>query len=80
VEGVRADLYTNEDGKGLGLPLNGRATDFLVPGVGLFFGDYVAGDAVLIGFDAADGTHQDVPPGSRSRIELITQEAGTPVR
>jgi hypothetical protein len=55
---------------------NMRATDFLVPGVGLFPGDYVAGPLLLVGFDPASGEHEDVPEGVEKRLRLIEREAG----
>lgn len=69
-----ATAYVNEEGKGVLAP-NMRATDFLVPGVGLFFGDYVAGPFVLSGFDPATGNHRDVPQAVERRVRLIEREA-----
>lgn len=69
--------YVNEEGKYLhGCVPNLRATDFMVPGVGLFPGDYIAGEFVLIGFDYTTGEHQDVPDAVVRRAELIAEEAG----
>lgn len=72
----RATAYINEEGKLEQLPFNGRATDLLVPGVGLFFGDYIAGPMVVCGMDIARGENADIPPGVEARIRLIESEAG----
>lgn len=50
---------------------NRRATDFMVPGVGIQWGDYIAGNFLLIG---AEGT--DVPEKVEARARLIEREAG----
>jgi Domain of unknown function (DUF3846) len=73
----RCTCYVNEDGK-FAVPVepNMRATDFLVPGVGLFFGDYIAGPLVIVGFDSLSGEHIDVPDSVRRRVRLIESEAG----
>lgn len=76
--GSEATAYLNEEGKLLGLPPNMRATDFLVPGVGLHWNDYVAGPLVLCGFDLDTGKHRELPPGVVARARLIEQEAGSP--
>ena len=72
----RATAYVNEEGKyeQADRP-NMRATDFLVPGVGLFFGDHVAGDMLLCGFDSATGDHADLPDAVAARARLIEREA-----
>jgi hypothetical protein len=72
----RATCYINEEGKLEGLPFNGRATDFLVPGVGLFWGDVIVGPMVVVGFNPNTGNHADVPPAIESRIRIIEREAG----
>lgn len=72
----RATAYVNEEGKILGLPINRRATDFMVPGAGMLFGDYVAGPFLLCGFDPATGAHADLPAEVEARAELIEREAG----
>jgi hypothetical protein len=69
-----ANGIVNEEGKIIGLPENRRATDFMVPGVGLFFGDYITGPFILIGF--RDGEWTDVPDRVAARARLIEQEAG----
>ena len=82
-----ATAYVNEDGKHQlftdpegevhnGLPINRRATDLLVPGVGLFWGDWIAGDLVVVGFDARRGVHRDIPAPVERTIRLIAREAG----
>jgi hypothetical protein len=74
--GEDATCYLNEEGKLLGLEPNMRATDFLVPGVGLHWNDYVAGPLVLVGFDASTGEHRpSLPPGVVARARLIESEA-----
>lgn len=78
--------YINEEGKymphekedgspGFGAP-NMRATDFMVPGVGMFPGDYVAGPFLLCGFDPRTGEHDELPQSIIDRARLIEQEAG----
>jgi hypothetical protein len=73
----RATSYVNEEGKFTpqSHPPNMRATDFMVPGVGLIWGDYIAGTFVLVGFDPETGGHADLPDGIRDRVELIAAEA-----
>ena len=76
IEGCeRATAMINEDGKALRLPPNMRATDFLVPGSGLMWGDYIAGPMVLAGFDASTGETTDIPAGVYERARLIEREA-----
>lgn len=67
--------YINEEGKLTDLPFNGRATDFMVPGVGIFFGDYIAGTMVLFGIDYETGENAPVPDGMVRRAKLIENEA-----
>lgn len=72
-----ATAYINEDGKYTeGCSPNMRATDLLVPGIGLFFGDHIAGPMVLCGFNARTGAHADLPDGVARRVRLIELEAG----
>jgi Domain of unknown function (DUF3846) len=72
----RATAYINEEGKfDPDCGPNTRATDYLVPGVGLFWGDYIAGPMVLCGFDPVTGTHRDLPEGVIRRARLIEREA-----
>jgi hypothetical protein len=53
-----------------------RATDFMVPGVGLHYGDYIAGPLVLAGFDPETGDNaSEVPDGVERRARLIEREA-----
>ena len=72
----RATVYVNEDGKNLeSCPPNIRATDFMAPGVGLFFGDYVAGPMLVCGFNPRTGEHAAMPAPVAMRVRLIEQEA-----
>lgn len=74
--GNEATAYINEEGKFLDkCKPNMRATDFFVPGFGLFPGDYIAGTVVLVGF-TPDGGHKDVPAKVVRRARLIEREAG----
>lgn len=72
----RATCYTHAQGKAECEP-NMRATDFMVPGVGLFMGDYVAGPFIVCGFNPATGTNEDVPARVEKRVRLIENEAGS---
>ena len=74
----RGTCYVNEEGKySEACAPNYRATDFLVPGVGLIVGDYVAGTMVLIGFDPETGEHLPEPPEDIvRRAQLIADESG----
>lgn len=75
----RATAYLNEEGKLLpDCAPNMRATDLLVPGVGLFFGDYIAGTLIVCGFNPATGENEDVPERIIMRVNLIADESGTP--
>jgi hypothetical protein len=75
--GGRATVYVNEEGKyDPDCAPNMRATDFLVPGVGLFWGDFIAGPMIVAGFDPRTGNHAPLPEAVEQRIRLIEQEAG----
>jgi Domain of unknown function (DUF3846) len=71
----RATAYVHEEGKLIGLEPNMRATDFMVPGCGLFFCDYIAGPFVLCGFDPRTGNHRELPEPVIRRARLIESEA-----
>jgi hypothetical protein len=72
-----ATAYVNEEGKfDPDCPPNMRATDFFVPGIGIFAGDYIAGACVLLGFDPEVGENRDVPQPVIDRARLIEREAG----
>jgi hypothetical protein len=72
----KASAYVNEEGKLHGLVPNMRATDFMVPGVGIGWGDYIAGPLVLAGFDPETGDNApEVPDGVERRVRLIEREA-----
>lgn len=70
-----AAAFINEEGK-YTQPPNMRATDFMVPGVGLFWGDHIAGPMVLVGVDSTTGENVDVPQRVAERAYLIEREAG----
>ena len=71
----RTTAYVNEEGKYTCQP-NMAATDFMVPGVGLFPGDYIAGPFVLVGFDPNTGEHTpDLPDDVMRRVRVIAREA-----
>lgn len=70
-----AVMFINEEGAGI-LPPNMRATDFLVPGIGLAWGQVIYGPAVLVGDDREHGELADLPARVLGRITLIVQEAG----
>lgn len=72
-----ATAYINDEGKFRDdLKPNMRATDFMVPGVGLFWGDYIAGPFLLVGFDPSTGDHtDDLPKAVVERVRLIEREA-----
>jgi len=56
-------MFINEEGKVMNLDRNTRADDLwwtLLPS-GRIPGDYIAGDAVVVGFDEETGEHVDVP-------------------
>jgi hypothetical protein len=72
----RATAYVNEEGKfHPNCKPNMRATDFMVPGIGLFMGDYIAGPFLLCGFDPARGENTDLPDEVEARVRLIEREA-----
>lgn len=58
--------YINEDGKRLGLPPNLVLTS--IAGAHLFPGDYIAGDAVILGEDD-EGGEADVPRATEATVE-----------
>jgi Domain of unknown function (DUF3846) len=73
----RSGAYCNEEGHLVGLEFNGRATDFMVPGSGIFWGDYIAGPFLLVGFDPRTGEHTShLPKSVVDRVRLIESEAG----
>lgn len=67
--------YINEEGKLEGLAPNMRATDFMVPGVGLWWGDYVAGPMIVCGFNPYTGYNRSIPEAAVKRVRLIEEEA-----
>jgi Domain of unknown function (DUF3846) len=69
-----ATAYVNEEGKLEGLAANMRATDFMVPGVGLMWGDYISGNMLVCGLDEF-GEHIDIPKAVARRVRLIESEA-----
>ena len=73
-----ATVYVNEEGKfdPERFPFNPRATDFLVPGLGLFKDDYISGTMVVAGFKPRYGTHGPLPHSCEDRVRKIEQEAG----
>lgn len=72
----RTTCYLNEEGKYMDhCKPNMRATDFLVPGVGLRWGDYIAGNMIVIGFNPRTGENEDIAPHVEQRIRLIEREA-----
>lgn len=73
----RSTVYVNEEGKILGLEPNMRATDFLVPGFGIAFGDVIRGPMVVTGFDPVTGDTAELPGAVRRRVRKIEQEAGS---
>lgn len=74
----RATAYINEEGKyDPKCQPNMRATDFFVPGVGIFPRDFIAGPLLLIGFDPETGEHDEqLPDDVVARVRLIDSEAG----
>lgn len=52
-------VFINEEGKIHGLPMNQRATEMLASV--LFAGDFIVGDAVIVGFDPETGDSIDCP-------------------
>lgn len=52
-------IYVNEEGKLTGMIRNPVATDWLKPY--LFEGDYIAGPAIVVGFNPATGEDRDLP-------------------
>lgn len=63
--------YVNEEGNYTdGSARNPRATRLLGPG--LRAGDWIAGDAVIVGFDRAAGEERDLPDGFESRLGATT--------
>jgi uncharacterized protein DUF3846 len=76
-DSYHATAYVNEEGKYLPTCApNMRATDFMVPGVGLMPGDYIAGTFVLCGFDPNRGEHRELPNAIVRRARKIEREAG----
>lgn len=74
----KATAYLHGEGKfNPSCEPNMRATDFMVPGIGLLPGDYIAGTMLVCGFDITTGEHADVPEGVVRRIRLIEKEAGS---
>lgn len=74
----RATAYVNDEGKflpGARFAPNMRATDLMVPGVGLFPGDYIAGPMLLCGFDPETGEHAPLPSEIAAYARVIESEA-----
>lgn len=73
----RSTVYVGEESKLVADPVfNGRATDFMVVGAGLLWGDWIAGPMVVAGFDPRTGEHAKLPPAVEKRVRLIEREAG----
>lgn len=71
-----ATSYVNEEGRfDPACKPNMRATDFLVPGIGLMFGDIVVGPMIVCGFNATTGEHAQLPARVEKRVRLIEREA-----
>lgn len=58
---VDADVYLNEDGKGLMLPLNAKATDLCALAIGGWVRDVIVGSIVVLGCPDEDGEDTAVP-------------------
>ena len=56
-------MYVNEEGKLMGLPMNGRAT-LLMP----YPGDYIVGVAVIVGSPTEDGEDTGLTP---AQLEIL---------
>ena len=61
VAGTVVEMYLNEEGKIASLPRNEMATSLCRPGVDIFEGDYIAGDAFIIGEVDNEGESTSVP-------------------
>ncbi len=63
--------YVNEDGKGLELPLNQKATGLCKSlNVGLAHDDYIVGNFIVVGPPDEDGNETDVHPNfARALLE-----------
>lgn len=73
----RSTAYINEEGKfHPDCKPNMAATDFLVPGIGLMPGDFIAGNLILVGFNPDTGDHAPLPPKVHDRANLIASESG----
>ena len=74
-------LWINDEGKILGLARNERADTWWKANIyATFAGDYIAGDAVLVGFDPTSGDDVDVPDDVVAALApdlLETSAAGT---
>lgn len=71
-----ATVYVNEEGKfDPDCKPNMRATDFMVPGIGLMFGDWIAGPMIVAGFDPRTGNHAELPAAVEKRVRLIESES-----
>jgi hypothetical protein len=58
---VDADVYLNEDGKGLMLPLNHKATDLCALAIGGWYRDVIVGSVVVLGSPDDEGEDTAVP-------------------
>lgn len=69
--------YVNEEGKFRSdLKPNLRATDFMVPGMGIYMGDYIAGPMLICGFSIQTGEHdRPLHQSVVDRVRLIEREA-----
>ncbi len=58
----KATMFINEEGKyDDDCKLNARATDMMVPGVGLHLYDYISGNVVIVGINYTTGENVDIP-------------------
>lgn len=58
---VEADLFVNEEGKLIGLPLNPRATDLAALTIGGWVHDVIKGDVIVTGQPDDEGRNTPVP-------------------
>jgi len=66
-----ATAYINEEGKLTGLPLNRRASIFMMGA--LMTGDFIVGPFLLCGFDPKRGVNTDVPDDVIERARIVEE-------
>lgn len=68
-----SSMYIAEDGKVLGLPMNGVATTVAYQDRAISLADHIVGDAVVVGPPDAEGWDTSLPDEAAGRLSAVAQ-------